>query len=161
LQLVLFSEKLNTVQGENIEVLHNNPFRDTIVDVFNKVGMQNLANKIATGQQPSENAILLAEKRNYYLAVFDEMSGTITALKNYLKEMQRAVSEVERISSLLERYEKCEQELCNVHDVVRNFQHDNRLQNSRRFPPCHERRKNRGAYAPRSLSEYRLYSATP
>jgi len=128
LQLVVFSEKLNTMQGENIEVLHNNPFRDTIVDVFNKVGMQNLANKIATWQQSPENAVLLAEKRNYYLAIFDEMSGTITALKNYLKEMQGVIPGDERILSLLERYEKCEQKICNVHDVVRNFRHDDRRQ---------------------------------
>jgi len=93
--------------------------------------MQNLANKIATGQQSSENAVLLAEKRNYYLAVLDEMSGTITALKGYLKEMQRAISGTERpgderpgdnrIVSLLARFEKCEQEICNIHDAVRDF----------------------------------------
>jgi hypothetical protein len=126
LQLVVFSESLNTMQSENIEVLHNSPFRDTIIGVFNKVGMQNLANKIATGQQSSENAVLLAEKRNYYLAVFDEMSGTISTLKGYLKEMQRAISGAERsgnerIVSLLARFEKCEREICNIHDAVRDF----------------------------------------
>jgi len=120
LQLVVFSENLNTMQSENIEVLHNNPFRDTIVDVFNKVGMQNLADKIATGQQSSKKPVFLAEKKSYYLAVFDEMSETITSLKGYLKEMQRVVSGDNRITSLLERFEKCEQEVCNIHDVVRD-----------------------------------------
>ena len=129
LQLVVFSEKLHTMQGENIEVLHNNPFRDTIVDIFNKVGMPNLANKITTGGQSSENTILFAEKRNYYLAVLDEMSETITTLKNYLKEMQGVTPGDKRIGSILERFEKCEHELCCTHNVVRDFQHNNHPQN--------------------------------
>ena len=121
IQLVLFSEDLNTKQSENVEVLHNSPFRDTIVDAFNKVGMQNLANKIAAGQQSSHNTDFFAEKKNYYLAVFDEMSETITSLRGNLKKMQREVSGNERISSLLERYEKCEQEISTIRSVVQGF----------------------------------------
>ena len=121
LQLVIFSENLNASQSKNIEGLHNNPFRETIVDVFKKAGLQDLANKVATGQQLSRNVDSLTEKKNFYQEVFDDMSEAITTMKGYLKEIQGAISEDNRLLSLLERYEWCEQTIGRVRTVVRDF----------------------------------------
>jgi hypothetical protein len=83
--------------------------------------MQGLADKVATGQPSPSNAAALTEKKNYYQGVFDEMSGGITTVKKYLKEMKRAMPRNNRIVLLLERYEKCEQEIGKIREVVRNF----------------------------------------
>ena len=121
LQLVVFSGNLNTMQSENIEKLHNNPFRETVVDAFKKAGLQDLANKVEKGQQSSSNAILLTDKKNFYQEVFNEMSEAITMMKGYLKEIQRAISEDNRLVSLLERYEWCEQTIGKIRTVVHGF----------------------------------------
>ena len=117
LQFVVFSENLHASQSKNIEVLHNNPFRETVVDVFKKAGLQDLANKVAAGQQSSKNTISLTEKKNFYQEVFDEMSESITTMKGYLKEIQGAISEDNRLVSLWERYEWCEQTVSKIVSV--------------------------------------------
>ena len=121
LRLIILSEKLETTQKGNIDALHNSPFRDAVMDVFKELGMQDLANKIETGQQPRSNAMSLSAKKNDYQEVFDGMSETIAAIKSRLKEMLGKIAKDNRITALLERCEKCETEICKISGVMRNF----------------------------------------
>ena len=121
LRLVVFSEELNTMQSTNMEILHNNPFREAVVGVFKELGMQNLADKIETGQQSRPEAVSLSEKKTFYNEVFDEMGATITAIKERLKTMQGKTPRNNHIISLLERYEKCDEEIRKICGIVRNF----------------------------------------
>jgi len=124
LQLIIFSENLQTTQKGGIEVLHNSPFRDTVMNVFKELGMQDLANQIETGQQqPRPNAMSVSEKKNGYQEVFDGMSETIAAIKDRLKAMLGKPSGVNRprndlIVSLLERCEKCEAEIRRIGGIM-------------------------------------------
>ena len=120
LQTIAFSEKLDAVQKGNIDILHNNPFRDAIVGVFNELGMQDLANTVETDQQSQPDALSLSEKKNYYQEAFDRITGTINALKSRLIKMRKTPKN-HRLASLLERCENCENEISRTRDVVRRF----------------------------------------
>ena len=120
LRRIIFSENLTTIQKGNIDILHNNPFRDAVVGVFNELGMQNLAATIETGQQSLPDALSLSEKKNDYQEAFDRITETITALKSRLMKMRKTLWS-KRIASLLERCENCENEISRTRDVVRRF----------------------------------------
>jgi hypothetical protein len=121
LQLVASSEKMATMQKENIDVLRNSPFRDTVAEAFSKLGMQHLADEVETGQSSRPKAVLLSEKKSGYREFLGEMSGTITAIKDRLVEMQGKTSANDRITLLLERCEKCANEIdkiCRMMDAL-------------------------------------------
>jgi len=121
LQLIIFSEKLQTTQQRNIEALHDSPFRDTVMNVFKELGMQSLADNIETGQQPRPDAMSLAEKKDDYQEVFDGMSETIAAIKDRLKTMLGKLPQNNQIVSLLERCAKCETEIHRIGGIMQDF----------------------------------------
>jgi len=121
LQLIIFSEKLQTTQQRNIEALHSSPFRDAVMGVFKELGMQALADKIETGQQSRPNVMSLSKKKKDYQEVFDGMSETIAAIKDRLKTMLRKTSQNNQIVLLLERCEKCETEIRRISGIMRSF----------------------------------------
>jgi len=118
LQLVVFSEDLDISQKQNIEILHNHPMREAIVAAYKQAGMYNLANKIETGQQSRSLVVSLAEKKNFYREVFDNMSETLTAIKDRLKTMRSMDS---RIVSLIEKTERCQNEIYKLHGLTGRF----------------------------------------
>jgi hypothetical protein len=118
LRLVVFSENLSTKQTQNIEALHNHPMRETFVSIFKNAGFQALAVKIETGEQSRPNAVSLSEKKNFYQEVFDDMGETLTAIKDNLTTMRSSDS---RIATLLERIEKCENEIHRIRGIMGQF----------------------------------------
>jgi hypothetical protein len=118
LQLVVFSEKLDTSQKQNIEVLHNHPDRETFVAIYRAAGMHELADKIETGQQSRPHTVSLSEKKTFYQEVFDDMNETLTAIKDHLTTMR---SNDSRIAALLERIEKCENEIRKIRGIMGQF----------------------------------------
>jgi len=74
--------------------------------------------KQALGQAYS--GFTLSEKKDDYQEAFNEFSETITKVKK-LKELPAPILSDNRISSLIERSEKCEKEISKLRDVVRNF----------------------------------------
>jgi len=121
LQLLLSSETLAASQKKNIDMLRNSPFRDAVADAFKKLGMSHIADEVETGQRSRPETVSLSEKKSGYEEVFDGMSEIITAVKDRLKTMQGKTSENDRIVSLLERYEKCEDEIHKIRSIMAKF----------------------------------------
>ena len=122
LRLILIAKEVDTIQGTYVEIIRNNPYRETIIGVFKNLGMTNLVNQIETGQQPTcPDTMSLSEKKNYYLEVFEGMTKTLTAIKNCLQTIQRKTSHDNRIVALIERYKKCDQEIDRICGIVRRF----------------------------------------
>jgi uncharacterized protein Yka (UPF0111/DUF47 family) len=89
--------------------------------MFKELGMQNLADRIETGQQPRPNVEALSEKKNHFHEVFGEICEIIAQMKNHLKTMQRKTPENSRIVLLIERYENCEEEIDKICGRIRDF----------------------------------------
>ena len=56
----------------------------------------------------------------HYREVFDDMCETMTAIKNRLKIMHGKMFNDDRVMSLLERYEKCEEEIYRIGGIIMN-----------------------------------------
>jgi len=121
LQLVLFSADLNAMQRQNTDFLRNAPWQEAIVGFFNGLGMQHLANEIETGQQSRTDGVSLSEKKDFYQDVLGDMTEVITQVKDRLNVMQRKAPNNNRIAMLLERYEKCEEEIDRICGVIQRF----------------------------------------
>ena len=121
LQLVLFSADLNAMQRQNTAVLRNAPWQEAIAGFFNGLGMQHLADEIETGQRSRTDGVSLSEKKDFYQDVLGDMTEVITQVKDRLKAMQRKAPNNNRLAMLLERYEKCEEEIRKIGGIVENF----------------------------------------
>ena len=117
LQLTVFAEELKAIQNTNIDMLHNNPYRDAVASVFHSLGMPDLARKIEVGQQAMPDGVSVSEKKHFYQDVFDGMIKTIAAIIDYLKIMQHKTPKNSRIISLFERCKKCENEIYKISNL--------------------------------------------
>ena len=118
LQLVVASENLTAMQEASNDVVRNSPFRDAFINVFRNVGMQHLADEIETGQSSRPKDISLSEKKNHYQGIFNNMSKTITQAKNRLEIMQRKMPNNTRVVLLLEKCEKCAEEIDRILSLI-------------------------------------------
>jgi hypothetical protein len=73
--------------------------------------------KLASQTGRRSNAPSMSEKKSYYNETLDQFGETISPMKTILNG-QLGDS---RASSLLQRYEKCEQEISKIRDVMRRF----------------------------------------
>jgi hypothetical protein len=121
LQIFVSAKKLDTMREENLAALQNNPWQQTLVDAYKKFGLQNLADEIETGQLSDSPTTSFSEAKNSCQKKLDDVSETITAIRDRLKQMQRRNPQDHRIASLLERIEQCENEIDRIRGIVESF----------------------------------------
>jgi hypothetical protein len=121
LEGVVFTEKVNATQKKDMEMFRDSPWCEAAIRALNKAGLTKMANDLTTGQPSSSNMVSLPERKNRLQAFVDEISETLTVMKTLLTAMEKTLSGNDRTTPLRDRYEKCEQEIGTIRDVIRSF----------------------------------------
>jgi cytohesin len=110
----VFPAQLESMLNQQVRAWHNSGCRDAVVKVFKSTQMtKHLANRVASGQPSYKSAVRLLDEPND----LDMVSNAIGEMKDFLKSIHASFPENQRISSLLERCWKCDQEIHEIRNV--------------------------------------------